>query len=261
MLTFFRLRSMRTYTALLFLLYGLSSFAASFEGSGHAPKQGDVSFSRLLASLDAYSDALLKAGGELESQAEVSRNVLSKHTFRVSLNQKTILMRNKICEEKEDHFQCRVLIEVSPYSAKKKSSRALIQECQQEDSLQFCYKVLETSNSLNPHFSQTALRGEFRVQWGSMGKNKILGSVPFQVMGIGETAYLAHQSGLQQLRAKARQKAGSLFQTYLELKNYREIRFKRKLISTQQRMYLSYLGGECLCHQNECVLLLPKLFF
>lgn len=255
-----RLRSMRTYICLCLFLFSQNVSAQLFEGSGFSVIGKDKNLSKLLAIMDAYSDALMKAGGNLDSQVEMKDGLIKSNKFKITQNNSYIQVLKKVCQIQKVSIHCQITLNLSSKNDFKKNQQPVISECNSKEGLQFCFVIQEKVMREADNMIQTNLMGELRVLWRALGKNKVLTAKPFRVTGLALDEEASYQSGMLQLRRLARIEGQELYEIYSAFTSYREINFKAEQISKQQLLYLTYLGGECLCSWNECILFLPKIF-
>jgi hypothetical protein len=251
---------MRTYIYLCLLLFSQNVSAQIFVGSGYSIIGGDINLSKLLATMDAYSDALMKVGGNLDSQVEIKDDLIKSNAFKITLTNSSVQVLKKDCQIQKESFHCLITLHLSPKNHPKKIESPVVSECDSKEALQFCFVINKKVIRSAENIIQTHLTGELRVLWRALGINRILKTMPFRVIGLAQNEEASYQSGMLQLRRLARFDGQDLYESYLAFISYREISIKAELISKRQLLYLTFFGGEYLCSSDECMIFLPKIF-
>lgn len=242
-----------------FFMVWSSVHAQVFTGKGFAPFEGNNELATVLATMDAISDAMLKRGGLIEGEHVMDKELLQSQKISFKSQNQEIKMLSRRCKVVKDTFECEVELKMSSGQMISRSNVKLPipQKCQAKPGLQFCYEVQDIFQTKVQEFYHTRLVGELVLLWREESLSKRLVMKPFTLYGLGKTPESSRVSANQQLAIKS-QKFEMPLRHY---EKFRILKIKSSAMKEKTRLYLILLGGEVMCGQRSCFLMLPSLLF
>lgn len=199
----FRFIVMKLLIILLFLLI-CPAYGETFKGRGYAKYARDYpQLSRVVATMDAINDALVKMGGELTSDTELERSGIVKSRTTLKKHVRGYAGLKRSCKHDGDGVVCHVVLPKNSYSGAVQNLDSFpeprnCRNVQSHERFRFCYRAHQVSHSSSTHGVSANARFSLSVGWKLGAHEHIVKQHTYFVRGFGKDKEKAYRSAFKQ---------------------------------------------------------------
>lgn len=250
---------MKTFFVVLIFYHLVNPAGAKeFTGSGLAVYNADnPGLSRLLATWDALADAMLKSGGEMDSQFTLQDELLKNQRLKISSYSK-IELSSRECSNSARQITCYVKVNVRPEPLSPPQHETP-EPCQNTgDGFEHCYLIDNVDHTKRMNLHSAKVRGKLVMRWKARGRIWNLHEEEISSLGIGLNEDQALRSSKQQLHFSVSKLHKSYWQ---KVSNYRCMLSLPLPANAHFTLttYMELLGGRVLRDQRGSLLLFPQV--
>jgi hypothetical protein len=233
--------------------------AVQISGRGFSPYiENDVPLSRMLATWDAISDALVKTQGSINGSLTVENNLINNHRITFKNNFEGVKLNERACETNSKQVVCSIIIDVQNSKIEQSSQILDLNECtKQGDGVEFCYEA--QASYQETAFGFTAeVQTRIQIQWNVDGKSNVLYKESVISRGLGRTKAGSFQSGIHQALSRIRvqtKKWNQILNTFNEL----QLMIIENGIGKKLELYLKLMGGHTFELEGIRYILIPTI--
>ncbi len=250
---------------LIIVLYSVLAFAlnargAQITGKGFSPYiENESSLSRMLATWDAISDALVKTQGTLNGSLSLENELIKSHriTYQNDFNRLKLIERS--CDINSTQVTCLVIIDVQNSQIQQPTPNFELKECSSYgEGVEFCYES-EARNFKESSFGlSTEVQTRVQIRWKLYGNTQVLFAETLISTGLGKTKEGSFQSGILQAQSKIRKQKNKWNQIRSSFQDLQLLAMGRG-ISKKLEVYLKLMGAHTFELNGKRYILLPSI--
>ncbi|MBA2403866.1 MAG: hypothetical protein H0V66_03770 [Bdellovibrionales bacterium] len=250
---------------LIIVVYSVLAFvfeaqAVQITGKGFSPTiENDSSLSRMLATWDAMSDALVKTQGTLNGSLSLENDLIKNHRITYRNDFGSVKLIERSCDMNAKQVTCSIIIDVQNSRTQESSAHFEIKECSfSSDGVELCYKS-EARSYKESSFGITAeLETRVQVQWNLEGSGQVLYAETVATIGLGKTRDSSFKSGILQALFKIRKQKIHWIHIFSSFKDLQLMKIGKKM-DPKIEMHLKLMGAQVFEFKGQRYILLPSV--